>query len=188
MLIACVSLSAGATEREGKMKRKREGEEEREEWRRRGKKKRERSRQPKEAIQEPNYSQKTILNDADTWKVHKLHLHWFQQESCSKTTASTYDSPWSWRTTKLMIYWIEQLMFVSTFSSFQETYQRAINIGNQHWQLLNMGNIEKKWTNGTNTKLTIDTNMSHRHMCSDFAPLIHGCGIEQDCCNPHLNH
>jgi hypothetical protein len=49
----------------------------------------------------------------------------------------------------------------------------------QHW---------KKWTNGTNTKLTIDTNMSHRHMCSDFAPLIHGCGIEQDCCNPHLNH
>jgi len=35
-------------------------------------------------------------------------------------------------------------MFVSTFSSFQETYQRAINIGNQHWQLLNMGNIEKK--------------------------------------------
>ena len=55
------------------------------------------------------------------------------------------------------------------------------------WAIVNMGNLDKNSpenilkNNGTYNKLAIDTNMSHRNLCSDFAPLIHGCGIEKKC-------
>ena len=89
MHVDCLSLlisgcdraaAAAAARRRGKEKRK--GKREGEEGRRRGKEDIPRSvrRQPKEAIQEPNYSQKTSLNDADRWKVHKFHFHRLQQD------------------------------------------------------------------------------------------------------------
>ena len=87
MLIVCLSWSAGATEQQQQQqgeegRRRGKGKREGEEGRRRGKEDIPRSvrRQPKEAIQEHNYSQKTILNDADRWKVHKFHLHRCQQD------------------------------------------------------------------------------------------------------------
>ena len=88
MHVDCLSLLISGCDRKRKErgkergKEKRKGKREGEEGRRRGKEDIPRSvrRQPKEAIQEPKYAQKTILNDADRWKVHKFHLHRIQQD------------------------------------------------------------------------------------------------------------
>ena len=96
MLIACVSLSAGATEREGKMKRKSEGEEEREkkEGRRGGK-----------GTQWVRESQWRGYALSSAGKESSTCFEGGESPSISARPRLTYDSPWSWRTTKLMIYW-----------------------------------------------------------------------------------